>query len=130
MAPSLPSITSNRYREGEVACYRIWSTLATPATSSKAISGLQTPPQRILHPHNDPIADHLAETEQGTLVSRTPTGAFHIQRLRLNRPLLVQHRLELRRRELEQARTQELLWRLEQLEARIQSLTSELQQEN
>lgn len=35
--------------------------------------------------------------EDGTLLALTPTGAFSLQRLRLNRPPLVTHRLRKRR---------------------------------
>lgn len=54
-------------------------------------------PRRILHPKRDPIASHVVEMRDGRLMSLTETGAFHIRRLRLNRPQLVA--LRVRRRE-------------------------------
>ena len=83
---------------------------------------------RILHPLRESLKDHLIETEDGLLEGRTPTGQFHIERLRLNRTLLVRHRLERRNLERERARLKELLERLGQLETKVQSLTAELQQ--
>ena len=49
---------------------------------------------RILHPGLDDIPAHLVEDENtGHLLGLTPTGAFHITLLRLNRPQLIAHRL-------------------------------------
>jgi len=44
---------------------------------------------RLLHPKRDDMAQHLREEEEGRLTALTETGAFHIERLRLNRPPLV-----------------------------------------
>jgi len=46
-------------------------------------------PHRLLHPKRDNLSEHLREAEDGRLVGLTETGAFHITRLRLNRPPLV-----------------------------------------
>jgi hypothetical protein len=57
--------------------------------------------RRILHPLRDPIAAHLRlNAATGRLEPLTPTGIFHIELLRLNRPQLVEHRLAVRLREL------------------------------
>lgn len=49
---------------------------------------------RVLHPGFDNIAVHLTEDrDTGHLLALTPTGAFHIALLRLNRPQLIAHRL-------------------------------------
>jgi len=50
-------------------------------------------PYRILHPLRDDLSAHIAEAADGRLHAVTETGAFHIQRLQLNRPQLVAHRL-------------------------------------
>jgi len=62
--------------------------------------------ERILHPLRDNLPEHILEQEDGTLYALTPTGAFHIAQLHLNRPTLIAHRLV--ERQLQLAR-QELL---------------------
>ena len=62
--------------------------------------------ERILHPLRDNLPEHILEQEDGTLYALTPTGAFHIAQLHLNRPALIAHRLV--ERHLQLAR-QELL---------------------
>lgn len=47
---------------------------------------------RLLHPRRDDLTAHLDETVHGRLVGLTPRGWFHIQRLHLNRPQLVELR--------------------------------------
>lgn len=47
---------------------------------------------RLLHPARDDVGSHITESTQGSLLGITPRGWFHIQRLRLNRPLLVERR--------------------------------------
>lgn len=48
------------------------------------------PPRiRLLHPLRDALDAHLHEREEGVLVGDTPEGRFYIERLRLNRPSLV-----------------------------------------
>jgi hypothetical protein len=49
---------------------------------------------RVLHPGVDDVSGHVVLDENtGCLHGATPTGAFHITLLRLNRPQLVAHRL-------------------------------------
>lgn len=43
----------------------------------------------LLHPKRDDLSMHLREDVEGRLVALTEMGAFHIDRLRLNRPPLV-----------------------------------------
>jgi hypothetical protein len=62
--------------------------------------------ERIPHPLRENVSEHILEQEDGTLYALTPTGAFHIAQLRLNRPALIAHRLV--ERQLQLAR-QELL---------------------
>ena len=53
--------------------------------------------RRVLHPVLDDTAAHIGVDEDtGRLYGVTPTGAFHISLLRLNRPQLVAHRLAFR----------------------------------
>lgn len=74
------------------------------------------------------MAAHLVEREDGTLQALSETGAFHIERLHLNRRQLVAYRRE--RRLLEAARLTQarLLERLRQLEQQVQSLTVQAEQ--
>lgn len=54
---------------------------------------------RILHPLTDPLHLHIHENEtNGHLEPLTHTGRFHVELLRLNRPELVEHRLQRRLR--------------------------------
>lgn len=56
---------------------------------------------RILHPLIDPIEQHFHENEtNGILEPLTPTGRFHIELLRLNRPELIEYRAQRRLRVL------------------------------
>src|SRR5262245_33477634 len=57
-------------------------------------------PHRILHPLDDPLDEHIAESTDGTLLGLTGTGRFHIDQLQLNRSALVAYR-RARRREKE-----------------------------
>jgi hypothetical protein len=84
--------------------------------------------RRILHPLKDDLAMHLTEQEDGTLLARSETGAFHIERLHLNRPQLIAYRRE--RRLLEAARQSQarLLERLERLEEQVKTMTAQLEQ--
>src|SRR5207249_7158718 len=49
--------------------------------------------ERLLHPLRDTLSQHIVERDDGTLRALTPTGAFHIEQLHLNRPTLIAHRL-------------------------------------
>ena len=65
---------------------------------------------RLLHPLRDVLADHIREEADGHLFALTETGAFHVERLRLNRPPLIAQR---------QARTEQIGLRLQVNELRI-----------
>ena len=54
-----------------------------PATDPLTIT------RRLLHPKRDSLSEHLREEPDGRMVAFTATGAFHLDRLRLNRPLLL-----------------------------------------
>jgi len=45
--------------------------------------------RRLLHPQRDEVSLHLREEIDGRLVALTETGAFHMERLQLNRPPLI-----------------------------------------
>lgn len=47
---------------------------------------------RLFHPRRDDLTVHIEETAHGRLAGLTPRGWFHIQRLHLNRPQLVERR--------------------------------------
>lgn len=83
--------------------------------------------QRVLHPERDELARHLIEVEDGMLRPLTETGAFHIERLRLNRPQLVAFRAERMRREAARESRQRLLQRLRGLAHEVQRLANELE---
>jgi hypothetical protein len=77
----------------------------------------------LLHPFKDDLGTHVLQISDGRLVGLTPRGSFHIDRLHLNRPLLVELRRirrteQLLRQELDQAQTinaqmQKRIWALE-----------------
>lgn len=51
---------------------------------------------RLLHPLDDKLTQHLFEQQDAQLLGQTPEGVFYIQRLHLNRPQLIAHRLQKR----------------------------------
>lgn len=83
--------------------------------------------RRVLHPLRDNLSKHVTQDEDGALRGLTPTGVFHIERLRLNRPALLSLRQE--RGRLQKAREEQaaLLKRLAQLEQQIQHLTTRIE---
>jgi HNH endonuclease len=83
-------------------------------------------PRRILHPFRDKMAEHMAQEADCRLKALTDTGEFHIERLRLNRDQLVEYRRERRRQQAVRRAQARRLERLEELEARVQALTEEL----
>lgn len=82
--------------------------------------------RHILHPLRDDLSQHVAENEDGLLQALTETGAFHIQRLHLNRDVLVAHRREQRRMGAAHDEQQALLNRLAQLEQHIETLQTQI----
>src|SRR5579872_1525223 len=92
-----------------------------------------TATRRLLHPWRDDMALHLREELSGHMQALTETGAFHLTRLRLNRPPLValrQARRDVRRlREglaAAQAEQVELRERIAALEQDLQSVLAQL----
>lgn len=80
---------------------------------------------RVLHPLFDPLPEHVTERSDGVLEALTPTGAFHIRQLSLNREALIVHRLEHRLRQEAEAREAEVRSRLDRLEQLVQELTDQ-----
>jgi hypothetical protein len=48
-----------------------------------------TTTRRLLHPKRDDLTEHIREAPDNQFVALTATGAFHLERLRLNRPPLL-----------------------------------------
>ena len=81
--------------------------------------------RRILHPLRDAPSEHFVLTSEDVLHPLTETGAFHIQRLRLNRRELILHRREQRMLDEDRATQQVTLDRLLLLEHRIEVLETQ-----
>ena len=86
-------------------------------------------PQRILHPLHDNLSEHITAQGDGTLLGLTETGRFHIQHLRLNRPALVAHRLQVRQYELEALRHADILRGLAEVQQELRLLRQRLEQQ-
>jgi hypothetical protein len=71
--------------------------------------------RRLLHPRRDDLRAHLREEADGRLTALTETGAFHLERLRLNRSPLI----ALRRARLESAQIQQNLNELQNEQAQL-----------
>lgn len=71
--------------------------------------------RRLLHPRRDDPTTHLREEADGRLTALTETGAFHLERLRLNRSPLI----ALRRAPLESAQLQQNLNELQSEQAQL-----------
>lgn len=52
---------------------------------------------RLLHPLTDDLKQHIVEEPSGTLQSLTASGQVFIDKLQLNRPALIEYRLERQR---------------------------------
>ena len=84
--------------------------------------------RRILHPLNDTLTEHVATGDDGTMSGLTPTGVFHIARLRLNRAPLVTHRAQRRVAARNLARENDAVNRLNRLEAHVERLQNEVEE--
>ena len=77
----------------------------------------QTEPDlQLLHPLDDTTSEHLRELENGTLFALTERGANHIKVLQLNRPDLIDLRIERQDVAFIRARYHDLEARLERIE--------------
>jgi HNH endonuclease len=79
-------------------------------------------PEQLLNPLCDSIVSHIKQEADGTLRPLTATGAFHIDRLHLNRQQLVEYRREQRRNKVARLAQERVLERIKELEQKIQSL--------
>jgi len=91
---------------------------------------------RLLHPRRDDFREHLREKDNGEIIGKTKEGSFLIQRIHLNRPALIAYRLNKhaerqRQNELNAAkeREQALLQRIEELDAALQTVISQIEAE-
>ncbi len=86
---------------------------------------------QLWNPRQEPFVEHFLELEDGLLYPLTSTGKFTLNRLRLNRPLLVAYRLR-KRKQIEEKqlleRYQELTQLLEQFYHQLSNLTEEQQE--
>ena len=80
---------------------------------------------RLLRPLHDRMATHIAQDAEGKLQGLTETGTFHIERLHLNRPPLVENRLRNRRSHAVRLDQAGRIERIKELEREIQALTDE-----
>lgn len=81
--------------------------------------------RRLLHPRRDDLFAHLREEVDGHLTPLTETGAFHIKRLKLNRPPLV----ALRRTRREVASLRQDLAAAQQEQVRLRKRIAVLEEE-
>ena len=77
---------------------------------------------RLLHPLLDNISEHIYEDENGHLLALSGAGQFHITILHLNRPQLIDNRLEKRNRELNHVHTRLLEAMVSQLISAVEEL--------
>ncbi len=80
---------------------------------------------RLWNPRQESFLTHLVELEDGHLLPLTSTGTFTAKRLRLNRPPLIAHRLQ-RRRRAEETRLLERYRDLALLLAQLNNQLSDL----
>lgn len=78
--------------------------------------------RRILHPKQDVMTVNLFTEENGRLIALTPTGEFHLKRLRLNREALIAYRQKQERIAQDNAGRKALLEAVSQLEERVETL--------
>ena len=79
--------------------------------------------RRLLHPLKDKLEEHLIEDEDGLLIALSDPGAFHIQKLRLNRPQLRSARVTRRLRNEIYSGIDEAVAHSKQLDARDSELS-------
>ena len=81
-----------------------------------------------MHPLEDNLTLHLLEQHNSQLIGKTPEGRFYIQRLRLNRSQLIEHR---RRKHADQKMQNEikvLRQQIHDLQQELVQLNSSLQE--
>ncbi len=83
------------------------------------------PDLMLLHPRQDDLSSHIGTLPDGRLIGLTKRGWFHIQRLRLNRPQLI----ELRVQRAEEQLLRQTLEYNQQATSRLQAYVQELEQQ-
>lgn len=83
--------------------------------------------RRLLNPLRDELGAHLVGQEDGTLRALNATGAFHIERLHLNRPQLIAYRRERRLLKAAHEKQIQLFESLGELEKQVRTLTAQLE---
>lgn len=82
--------------------------------------------QRLLHPKRDDLLLHLKERKDGRLRPLTVTGAFHLERLQLNRPQLVALRNRRKKFQQIEKELEAALKRQQQTEKQLEKLNQTL----
>lgn len=80
------------------------------------------PALRLLHPLRDDLGAHLRQEVDGRLTPLTEAGALQVERLHLNRPPLVRHRLSVQERQLERHAHAEVRRELSRIAERLERL--------
>jgi hypothetical protein len=83
--------------------------------------------ERILHPEQEDHSLHIHLGNDGRLIGNTPTGVFHISRLRLNRPALVARRAELLGKEQDRAQNRLIASEVSEIRQMLLALQSFVQ---
>jgi hypothetical protein len=78
--------------------------------------------QKILHPLHDDLAIHFVAQDDGTLRPLSERGQFFIDRLHLNRPAMVRHRLLLLSEQQRHAESREIRRLIENIDSRLRPL--------
>lgn len=83
---------------------------------------------RLLHPFKDNLTSHIHALQNGQLVGQTMEGRFYIQRLRLNRQQLIEHRLGKQVDQERQNEIKKLRQEISDLQRQLIRLNSSLQE--
>lgn len=89
---------------------------------------VNVPHIRLLHPLIDNLSHHIQEQLNGQLVGITPEGTFYVQRLRLNRPQLIEHRLRKSADEKLSSEVESLRQYIHELQQELSKLNMNLQE--
>lgn len=89
---------------------------------------VHVPHIRLLHPLNDKLTQHIFQQQDAQLLGQTPEGVFYIQRLHLNRPQLIEHRLQKQEIQRRLDKIRELRQRLHDLRQQMERVYSIFQE--
>lgn len=82
--------------------------------------------RHLLHPGHDDVLQHIKENESGEFLGLSERGQFYIHWLRLNRPQLVELRLQRRHEQMLTINLEQIQAANQDLQSRIQLLEAEL----